>query len=108
MNDSRIIEELGVHGITIQPYMNGVANSDRIQVEFWQEVRTPYEFNDADRKSTSGKLIGKHGHYCGKMQHRFGVDSVQAAWPEIQRRARAYQQLEEALHAENPNPGAKE
>lgn len=97
MNDARILEELGVHGITINPYINGAANTNRIIVEFWQEVRTPYIFDDADHKSTVGKLVGKHGHYFGKMSHRFGVKNIQDAWPEIQRRARAYQILEATL-----------
>lgn len=97
MNDARIIEELGISGITICPALNEVQNKDRILVEFRQSVRTPFKFDDADRRATAGKLIGTHGEYLGSMQHRFSVYSVQDAWPEIVRRARAYQETEKDL-----------
>ena len=101
MNDARVIEELGIHGITIAPALNDTANSNRITVEFWQEVRTPFAFDTADRAKATGQLVGKHGYYCGKMSHRFAVVSIQDAWPEIQRRARAYQEMESQLAKES-------
>lgn len=85
MNDAKLIENLGIFGIAIARAINDTANREHITVEFRQTVRTPV--------NEQGQL----GHYVGDMHHRFGVKSVQDAWPEIVRRATAYQQLEAQL-----------
>lgn len=99
MHDTRILEELGISDIRICGGAH-VANSDRIMIEFKQQVNTPFIFDDADKKSTVGKLLGKTGNYCGQMNHRCFVYKIDDAWREIQRRARAYQQLEQTLFEE--------
>lgn len=84
MNDAQLITKLGIFGISIAKAINDTTNKDCITVEFKQSVKTP-DVNDE-------KSI-----YFGLMNHRFNVNSVAEAWPEVVRRAEAYQTLEVQL-----------
>jgi hypothetical protein len=88
MNDARIIEAYGIFEIGIARAINDTQNSNSITVEFSQTIRTR---SKPDGSARSG------GAYIGKVCHRFGVKSFQEAWPEILRRAKAYQEIEAQL-----------